>query len=114
MSDRVVLAESKEYTQLVAIHGTVQSTGTGPEAIAGLGLWVKATESKSRRSWRIAPSFRIARQSLSMKKRGSFGSVAVKFEDESQQCPRTSRDEDYRSRHGNDMGKIDRDARGKL
>ena len=46
-----------------------------------------------------------------MKKRGSFGSVAVKFEYESQQCPRTSRDEDDRSRHGNGMGEINRDGR---
>ena len=38
-----------------------------------------------------------------------------RFEDETQQYrPRTSRDEDDRSRHGNDMGEIDRDARGKL
>ena len=49
LSDRVVLAESKDCTQF-AIHGTVQSTGIGPEAIIGPELWVKATESKSRRS----------------------------------------------------------------
>ena len=121
MSDRVVLAESKDCTQ-VAIHGTVhQSIGIGPEAIICKARTVSESnrkqitsilENRSKLSYSEAESINEEARKLHQRCQLRLQvEYPLKFEDGSQQRLRTPRDGDDRSRHGNGMGEINRDGR---